>query len=64
MMLEDVWVELDVQETVHGVKGKLALVSNTWRARWKNRYFAEISWKQALWIQVKGLLFEEEPKLD
>jgi hypothetical protein len=42
---------------------KLALAGNTWRARWKYRLFAEISWLQALWIQVKGVLFEMAPKL-
>lgn len=63
-MLEDVWAELDVHETVQGVKGKLALVGNTWRARWKYRCFAEISWLQALWIQVKGFLFIKEPVID
>lgn len=63
-MLEDVWAELDLHETLTGIKGKLALVGNTWRARWKYHYFAEISWIQALWIQVRGFLFEKKPKLD
>ena len=62
-MLSDVWAELDVHETLHGIKGKLALVGNTWRARWKYHYFSEISMLQALWIQVKGFLFIKEPKL-
>lgn len=60
-MLADVWAPLDVHETVTGLKGKLALAGNTWRARWKYRLFAEISWLQALWIQVKGYLFERNP---
>ena len=55
-MLADVWAPLDVHETVTGLKGKLALAGNTWRARWKYRLFAEISWLQALWIQVKGVV--------
>lgn len=63
-MLEDVWAELDVHETITGVKGKLALVGNTWRARWKYHYFADISMLHALWIQVKGFLFEKNPKLN
>lgn len=62
-MFEDVWADLDVHETVQGIKGKLALVGNTWRARWKYHYFAEISWLQALWIQVKGFMFIKDPKL-
>lgn len=64
MMLEDVWAELDVHDTVRGIKGKLALVGNTWRARWKYKYFSNISMLQALWIQVKGFLFEKRPKLN
>ncbi len=35
MMLSDVWASLDVHETVTGLRGKLALAGNTWRARWK-----------------------------
>ncbi len=63
-MLEDVWAELDLHDTVKGIKGKLALVGNTWRARWKYHYFSEISMLHALWIQVKGFLFIKEPKLN
>ena len=64
MMLEDVWSELDVHETVKGIKGKIALVGNTWRARWKYKYFSEDSMLKALWIQVKGVLFEKNPQLN
>ncbi len=63
-MLDDVWAELDLHETLHGVKGKLALAGNTWRARWKYHYFSEISMPHALWIQVKGFLFDKHPTLD
>ena len=62
-MLADVWAPLDLHETARGVKGKLALAGNTWRARWKYRYFTEMSWVTALWIQVKGFLFIKEPRL-
>ena len=62
-MLNDIWVPLDVHETVRGWKGKLALAGNTWRARWKYRYFTEMNWMKALWIQAKGVLFEKEPVL-
>ena len=62
-ILEDIWAPLDVHETVTGLRGKLALAGNTWRARWKYRRFTDITWLQALWIQVKGVLFEREPKL-
>lgn len=63
-MLKDIWTPLDLHETVRGWKGKLALAGNTWRAKWKYRYFTDMSWMTALWIQVKGFLFEKEPKLD
>lgn len=63
-MLEDIWAPLDLHETLHGVKGKLALAGNTWRARWKYKYFADINWLQALWIQAYGVLFDKHPKLD
>ena len=63
-MLEDVWDDLDLHDTVKGIKGKMALVGNTWRARWKYHYFSEISMIHALWIQVKGFLFIKNPKLD
>jgi hypothetical protein len=64
LMLEDVWAELDVHDTVRGIKGKIALAGNTWRARWKYKYFSEDSMLKALWIQVKGFLFEKNPQLD
>ncbi len=64
MMLADVWAPLDLHETLHGLKGKLALAGNTWRARWKYRNFAEISMPHALWIQVKGFLFMKNPTLE
>ena len=63
-MLSDVWAPLDVHETVKGLRGKLALAGNTWRARWKYRHFSDISWVQALWIQAKGVVFEKNPKYE
>ena len=64
MMLEDIWKPLDLHKTVNGLRGKMALVGNTWRARWKYRYFTDITWLQALWIQVKGVLFIKNPILE
>ena len=61
MMLSDIWNPLDLHKTVDGLRGKLALVGNTWRAHWKYRYFTDITWLQALWIQVKGFVFMKEP---
>jgi len=34
LMLADIWPPLDLHKTVPGVRGKLALVGNTWCARW------------------------------
>lgn len=62
-MLADVWKPLDLHDNHYGLKGKLALAGNTWRARWKYHYFSEISWIHALWIQAKGVLFIKKPKL-
>lgn len=64
LMLEDIWASLDVHKTVRGLKGKLALAGNTWRARWKYRYFTETNWMKALWIQAKGVMLEKNPKLN
>ena len=63
-MLEDIWSPLDLHETLHGVKGKLDLAGNTWRARWKYHYFSPISMPHALWIQTTGFLFNKNPKLN
>lgn len=63
LMLTDIWAPLDLHETVNGICGKLALVGNTWRARWKYREFTDMTWIKALWIQVKGVVFIKEPKL-
>lgn len=63
-MLADVWAPLDLHETDQGLKGKINLAGNTWRARWKYHDFSEISMIHALWIQVKGFLFIKHPKLD
>lgn len=63
LMLADIWAPLDLHETVSGIKGKLALAGNTWRARWKYRHFSEISMPRALWIQVFGYLFDRNPSV-
>ena len=62
-MLEDIWAPLDVHETETGLRGKLALAGNTWRARWKYRLFTDMTWLQALWIQAKGVLFDNNPRI-
>ena len=62
-MMDSVWSGLDLHESVRGFIGKLRLVGNTLRAGWKYREFAPISMMEALWIQVKGFLFERNPVL-
>lgn len=62
-MMDSVWAGLDLHETVRGITGKLNLVGNTLRASWKYRQFSDISMLKALWIQVKGFLFEKNPKI-
>ena len=64
LMLEDVWAPLDLHESVRGWKGKLRLVGNTWRAKWKYKFFSEDTMLKALWIQVKGVLFDRSPNLN
>ena len=63
-MLADIWAPLDLHETQDKVKLRLALAGSTLRARWKYYYFTPISMPHALWIQVKGFLFEKQPKLE
>lgn len=62
-MLDSIWQGLDLHESVHGIVGKLRLVGNTFRAAWKYRQFSDISMPRALWIQVKGFLFDRNPEL-
>lgn len=63
-MMDSVWAGLDLHENVRGFAGKLRLVGNTLRAAWKYRAFSPISMEKALWIQVKGFLFERKPRLN
>lgn len=63
LMLADIWEPLDLHESINGFRGKLALMGNTWRARWKYREFTDMTWIKALWIQVKGFFLMKEPKL-
>lgn len=63
-MLADIWGPLDLHFVQNRVKRRLTLAGNTLRARWKYHCFAPISMPHALWIQVKGFLFEKDPKLN
>ena len=63
-MLKDVWSDLTLPASGSGLKNKLSIARNTLQARWKYRYFADISMLQALLIQVKGFFFIKNPTLD
>lgn len=63
-MMASVWRGLELHDTVEGFRGKMNLVGNTLRAGWKYRFFSPISMIHALWIQVKGVLFDKHPRLD
>lgn len=62
-MMDSVWMGLDLHESVDGFIGKMRLAGNTFRASWKYQMFSNISMMKALWIQVKGFLFERNPQL-
>ena len=62
-MLSDVWAPLDVHESLHGLKAKLQLAGNYWRARWKYKLFTDMTWIRALSEWVLGALFERQPRL-
>ena len=62
-MLADVWGPLDVHESLHGLKAKLQLAGNYWRARWKYRLFTDMTWLRALAEWVLGAVFERQPRL-
>ena len=62
-MMDSIWEGLDLHETVTGIRGKLNLVGNTLRAGWKYKSFSDLSMLHALWIEVKGFLFINNPSL-
>ena len=62
-MLADVWAPLDLHKTPHGVKAKFQLAGNYWRARWKDKYFTDITWLRALTEWVIGAVFDRNPTL-
>lgn len=62
-MLSDVWAPLDVHESLHGLKAKLQLAGNYWRARWKYKLFTDMTWLRALAEWVLGAVFDRQPRL-
>ena len=63
-MLDDIWAPLDLHESLHGVKAKFQLAGNYWRARWKYKYFTDMTWVRALYEWVTGALFDRHPSLE
>lgn len=63
-MLDDIWVPLDLHESLHGVKAKFQLAGNYWRARWKYKYFTDMTWIRALYEWVSGAAFDRHPTLE
>ena len=64
LMLDDIWAPLDLHKSLKGVKAKFQLAGNYWRARWKYKYFTEMTWIRALMEWVLGAVFDRHPKLD
>ena len=62
-MLDSAWAGSDAPKDSTNLLGKFKIASNTLRAAWKYRAFAPISMPRALWIQVRGFLFEKKPEL-
>lgn len=62
-MMDSVWEGLDLHDTARGLRGKLNLAGNTLRAAWKYRLFSPDSMCHALWIQVRGVIFQKHPTL-
>ena len=62
--LEDVWEGPSLHPGKKGFRARVFLVGNTLRAAWKYRFYSNLSMPYALWIQVKGFLFDRNPKLD
>ena len=62
-MLSDVWAPLDLHGSLYGLKAKLQLAGNYWRARWKYRLFTDMTWLRALAEWVLGAVFDRQPTL-
>ena len=62
--LEDVWEGPSLHPGKKGLRARISLVGNTLRAAWKYRRYSNLSMPHALWIQVKGFLFDRHPSLD
>lgn len=64
-MLASIWEGLRLHPDLdpHSLRAKFAFAGNTIRAAWKYRAYSDITMLRALWIQVKGFLFIQNPTL-
>ena len=62
-LFDSIWSGLSATKEPSSFVGKLSIAQNTLRAGWKYRTFSSISMLRALWIQVKGVLFERRVEL-
>ena len=64
-MLESIWKgpRLHTDLDAHTLRAKIAFAGNTIRSAWKYRAYSNISMIRALWIQVKGVVFESSFEL-
>ena len=62
-LFDSIWSGLSATKEPSSFVGKLNIARNTLRAGWKYRTFSSISMLRALWIQVKGVLFERRVEL-
>ena len=61
--LSDIWTGPSLHPGKKGLLARIFLVGNTLRATWKYRHYSNLSMPHALWIQVKGFLFDKNPVL-
>ena len=61
--LEDIWKGPSIDHGKKGLRARFILAGNTFRAAWKYRHYSNLSMPRALWIQVKGFLFDRNPTL-
>ena len=62
-LLDSIWSGLSATKDPTSFAGKLKIAMNTLQAGWKYRTFSPISMLRALWIQVRGALFERRVEL-
>ena len=62
-IMDDIWKGLSLHDDKKGLALRLSIARNTLNAGWKYRGYSEISMLKGLWIQVKGFLFDKNPRL-